>query len=130
MSDDHLELGRAGERAAVRHLKRLGYRILETNVELPGGELDVVARHKGVVCVVEVRARLGDDVREALESVDLRKRRKLVALARAYLAGRKFRPDTPVRFDVAAVTFPEGDLDRPRVTLVTDAISTDDLRPR
>jgi putative endonuclease len=128
--NDHIELGRLAEKAAARHLKRLGYRVLERNVRLAQGEIDIVASHEGAICLVEVRARLDDDPHAALESVGPAKRRKLATLGAAYAARRRLDPETPIRFDVAAVVFPEGDLKRPKITLVTDAISTDEIGRR
>ena len=80
--------------------------------------------HKGEV----IDARIGVTPAAALESVGPAKRRKLMSLARAYLATRRFRPGTPARIDVVAVTFPAGDLSDPQVTLVPDAVSGEDLR--
>ena len=40
---DKDRLGKAGERAAAKFLKRQGYRILHRNVKSTYGELDIVA---------------------------------------------------------------------------------------
>ena len=54
-------LGRRGERAAVRHLRRRGYRILARNVRTPAGEVDLLASEAGRLVLVEVKtsARVG-----------------------------------------------------------------------
>ena len=56
-------LGRFGERAAARHLRRLGYRVLAKNVAFPEGEIDLmcVNPERTALVVVEVKAGLGAD---------------------------------------------------------------------
>ncbi|MGH8136468.1 MAG: YraN family protein, partial [Steroidobacteraceae bacterium] len=53
----HLEIGRAAEAAAARHLERIGYRILQNNFRARGGELDVIAMDGPALAIVEVRYR-------------------------------------------------------------------------
>jgi putative endonuclease len=56
-SKHHLEQGRQGEELAVNHLKRLGYRIICRNYRCSLGEIDIIARHRGVLVFVEVKSR-------------------------------------------------------------------------
>lgn len=49
--------GNWGEDRAVRYLERQGYEILDRNYSCAWGELDIVARHRGVVAFVEVKSR-------------------------------------------------------------------------
>ena len=108
--------GGAGERAAEKHLKRLGYRILARNVACPRGELDLVAAEprSGTVCFIEVRSRTAepgtDPAVDPESTVTLVKRRRVIAAARHYLAGRRTR-GAAFRFDVVAVRFAPGDAD-------------------
>ena len=55
-SKTHLVQGHEGEQLAVRHLKRLGYRIVCRNYRCPLGEIDIIARHRGVLVIVEVNS--------------------------------------------------------------------------
>lgn len=50
------ETGDAGEEAAVRYLKRLGFRILGRNIARKTGEIDILAEGKRVLHFVEVKA--------------------------------------------------------------------------
>ena len=50
-------IGNLGEREAVKHLRKSGYRILEKNYVALGYEIDVIARKKNVTAFVEVKAR-------------------------------------------------------------------------
>ena len=50
-------LGERGEMAAARFLKRLGYHILARHLDLPLGELDIIAVDGRTVVFVEVKTR-------------------------------------------------------------------------
>lgn len=47
--------GDFGEKIAVKFLKNKGFFVLETNYRRPCGELDIVAKNKGIVSFVEVK---------------------------------------------------------------------------
>ncbi len=79
----------------------MGYTILERNWRCDQGELDIVARHRDELVLVEVRSR-ADDLEAALVSISSRKQKRLAALAEAYLAAHDL-DDIAVRIDVAVV---------------------------
>ena len=95
-------LGRAGEEAAVEALRAAGYRIVERNVHLRRGELDVIAEEAGDLVFVEVKTRRSTTYGTPAESVGPRKRHALAQLAAGYLA-RRGPGDRPCRFDVVEV---------------------------
>ena len=107
------EVGRRGERVALRLLRRRGYRVLARNQRLSFGEIDLVclAPDRREVVFVEVktlRYRAGADRRFRPEDhVTGVKRRRLRGLARAWL-GRRGWPTRPWRIDVVAVEFEAG----------------------
>jgi putative endonuclease len=108
-------LGRRAEGLVADRLRSQGWRIVARNVRTRFGEIDLIGLDRGVLVFVEVKAgrtgaRAGPE-RPAL-AVGPAKRRRLRALARAWLAGGgdvpRFRE---VRFDVVGVSFePGGDL--------------------
>ena len=83
------EVGRVGEDAAVAALQARGYRILDRNVRLRHGELDVIAEDAGAVVFVEVKARRSTAFGTPAEAVTARKQRALRGLAVAYLTRRR-----------------------------------------
>jgi putative endonuclease len=93
--------GRAGEALAVEHLRAIGYTIVATNWRTRFGEIDVVARDRDTVVVVEVRSRRSAAFGTAADSVDPRKQRRLVRMAEAYL--QQHAPRANARIDVVTV---------------------------
>lgn len=52
---EHNEIGKIGEIAVLNHLKRKGYRHLESNYRQKPGELDLIMKRNDVVHFVEVK---------------------------------------------------------------------------
>ena len=100
----HLEIGRAAEAAAARHLERIGYRILQNNFRARGGELDVVAMDGTALAIVEVRYRASDRFGGGAASITAGKRRRIIRAARALLATQPLLARLPARFDVVEVS--------------------------
>jgi putative endonuclease len=100
-------LGTAAEQRAAQWLAQAGLCVVERNVRLPGGELDLVCRDGDAWVFVEVKSRRRgwDDGPGA--AVSWQKRRRLVGLALRYLKGRGLR-DVRCRFDVVEVTLEDG----------------------
>jgi putative endonuclease len=108
-------LGRAGERAAARLLRRAGYAILGRNVRLRIGEADLVclAPDRQTLVVVEVKTRrrgaefsIQGEVIPPEASVHQRKRKKLVAVTRALVRANGWE-GRQLRIDVVAVEWPD-----------------------
>lgn len=116
-------LGPAGPRhwsepRVRRWLEARGWRTLDANVTVRGGELDLVMHDGASIVVVEVRQRR-DEVRGGgAESVDARKRARVRRAAAQWLAARGLH-EAPVRFDVVVV---RGDAATARVRWVRDAL--------
>jgi putative endonuclease len=100
-------LGKRGERAAARYLKRRGYKILARGDRLVPGELDLVALDRDTVVFVEVKTRRSPDAGHPAEAVTPAKQRRLTRLAVTFLK-RHGLLEHRARFDVIAVTWPEG----------------------
>jgi putative endonuclease len=114
---------RRGEGLAAAFLRLKGYTIEARNWRCAFGEIDIVARDGDTLVFVEVKARRDRSAGTPEEAVDLRKRRRLVRLAQAYLA-RRTGPEQPCRFDVIAV---ETGRVLPTIRHVRSAFRADDL---
>jgi putative endonuclease len=113
----HIALGSLGESVARRTLERRGYAIIATRYRTRAGEIDIVARDGGCLVFVEVKTRRHTDCGTPAEAVTPRKQRRIVAMARDFLA--RYRSDaTSCRFDVVAVLFIDG---TPRVEIISNA---------
>lgn len=97
-----IERGRQSEQIACDALVRAGYEIIERNYKTPRFEIDIVARERGVLVFVEVRARRAGTMVHPLETIDRRKIQRLFLGARYYMAARNVS-GVPVRFDVVSV---------------------------
>ena len=97
--------GNRSERASVRFLKKLGYRILARNFTCPLGEIDIIALDKKCIVFVEVRSTESTDVSQPALSVNAKKQERLTRLALYYLQKKRVL-DHQARFDVLAVCWP------------------------
>ena len=103
----HLATGLRVERAALFHLRRLGYTVVArrwTSAKMRG-DVDLIAWDGECLCFVEVKTRTARDMSPAESAVDRDKQRIVRGLARAYLKAfpEEKRRLIPVRFDVVAV---------------------------
>jgi len=106
LTRSRLSLGKRGEDWVAAQLEQSGYTIITRNWRHPElGELDIVARHAEDIVFVEVRTRRGslDTAAEyALESVNERKRARLLLLAEAYLIDHDLEQES-WHIEIAAV---------------------------
>lgn len=95
------DLGKRGEAKARRYLRLRGYRILQKNYKNPFGEVDIIAKKRGVIAFIEVKTRLSDDYGTPSQAVTEQRKHRYIMGAKYYFAGRQ--PDCTVRFDVIEV---------------------------
>ncbi|MDE6967228.1 MAG: YraN family protein, partial [Clostridia bacterium] len=62
-------IGNKGEDIAAAYLKRKGYKIVDRNVYIAGGELDIVAVDNNILVFVEVKMRNNNSYGSPLESI-------------------------------------------------------------
>lgn len=99
-------LGRVGERLALEHLERLGYRLVAKNHRTRFGELDLIVGDDERLVFVEVKTRRASArAGSAIEAISHDKQRRVRARAAAWLAQTSDRPRSrELRFDVIGVT--------------------------
>jgi putative endonuclease len=105
-------LGRRAEGLVAERLRSRGWQIIARNVRTRYGEIDLIGLDRGVLVFVEVKAgRLGRRTgpERPVLAVGPAKRRRLRALARAWLAGGGSVPRfRELRFDVVGIRFDSG----------------------
>jgi len=103
----HLTRGRLGERAAKRHLRRVGLKFLTANFRSARGEIDLIFRDHDCLVFVEVKTRSSELWIGPAAAVNARKRRLVSETALDYL--RLVRnPMVRVRFDIVEVLLVDG----------------------
>ncbi len=101
--------GQAGEAIAATYARQRGWQVLESNVRLPSGEIDLVVRDGDEIALVEVRTRHSDAFGTGAESLTTRKRARMAACAFEYLLARAIDPDTARwRVDLVAIVLVAG----------------------
>jgi putative endonuclease len=104
---EHLRRGVIGERAAKKHLQKLGLKFLAANFRSDRGEIDLVFRDDDCLVFVEVKSRSSEDWTRPAAAVDKRKRRLLSQTALDYLKLLK-HPQVKIRFDIVEVLLTDG----------------------
>ena len=97
------DMGREGESEARAYLVKHGYNVLHTNWHWHHYELDIIAVKEDELIVVEVKTRSEDFLLSPEDAVDIKKIRRIVAAADAYVRYRDIDqerdgfPDRPYR---------------------------------
>lgn len=98
----HLELGKAGEDAAVAYLEKRDYSIRHRNWRRGHYEIDIVAVKDNEVVFIEVKTRKNEEYGNPYEAVDMKKASNLMRAADTYI--RLYELDNSIRFDILSIT--------------------------
>ena len=110
-------LGKRGEDLACAELRRRGYELLDRRYRTRFGEIDIVARHRGAIVFVEVKARAGQAFGDGAAAVTASKQNRIGRMAVDFLSRRRLTSHA-CRFDVVAISFDRG---VPRVDVYENA---------
>lgn len=99
------QLARAGEKEAVLLLREKGYIILQQNIRIPEGELDIVARNGSVLVFLEVKTRRKQKFGKPSETVQNAKRQRQIIIAQQFMSICHIT-NVPYRFDIISVFWP------------------------
>ena len=81
--------GLRAETVCVWWLRAQGYRVLARRFNAAVGEIDIIARRGGLVAMIEVKARSGGDMAQAIPSQ--RQRRRITRAAEVFTPSRGLR---------------------------------------
>jgi putative endonuclease len=109
MSNDRRHiLGHVGERLALEHYERLGFRLLERNHRNRSGELDLIVYDGRTIVFAEVKARRAGGL-DPILSITPAKQRRLRLAAAGWLAAQARVPNArELRFDAVGVVIDAG----------------------
>jgi putative endonuclease len=117
MVDERKTFGQACEDIVARFLQQKGYKIIHRNFRNSLGEIDIIAKHKGVTVFVEVKARRTLTYGNPKEAITPTKKCKMSKVALAYLK-QHGGTRTPARFDVVTV---QPAADGPKIEVIVNA---------
>jgi len=100
----HLSVGEAGEKLAGCFLIKSKYRLLESNLRIGGGEIDLIMLDGEEVVFVEVKSWVSRRDEDPAEAVHHRKQHLLTRAALVYLKQHGWL-ERAARFDVMAIRF-------------------------
>ncbi len=96
--------GKRGEDIATDFLIKKGYRIVERNFRIKGGEIDIIATHRNILVFIEVKTRLTSEFGTPLEAITYWKLKALIKTSQYYKLTHKNLPDS-LRIDAIGVDF-------------------------
>ncbi len=97
----HNELGKKGEQLAVNYLIKKGYEIVDRNYRFDKAEVDIIARKKDVLSIIEVKTRSSIDFGNPQDFVKPKQIKRLVKAVDEYVTVNGL--DVEVRFDIIAI---------------------------
>jgi putative endonuclease len=93
--------GLSAEARAAAFLMAKGYRILAKRYRTPYGEIDIVARKRGLIAFIEVKARAHLD--DAAYAVTPRQQARIIDAAQAWLMAHPEHAEFELRFDAMLI---------------------------
>jgi putative endonuclease len=102
MSRVKIEEGNRGEEIAVKYLQDKGYKIIDRNFRLKGGEIDIVAVKDGILIFVEVKTRTSNQFGTGFEAITSWKIKSLIKSAYFYKATHRDLPEE-MRIDAVSI---------------------------
>ena len=109
-------LGNWGEELAAEYLRQNGYTIVAQNWRFGKEEIDIIARKKDVLAIVEVKTRHSSQFGDPQDFVTNAKQRHLINAAEAFIQEQDL--DVETRFDIIAIT---SDTQPPQLTHIDEA---------
>ncbi len=94
------QLGRFGEWRAAWFYRVRGYSILERNLRLGAGEIDLVVSRGATIVIAEVKTRQTRFAGEGHEAVTRVKRERMIKLGDQYAARH---PEARLRYDILSI---------------------------
>ncbi len=97
----HNDLGKKGEEIAERFLIKNNFQILAKNWRYKQLEIDIIALHKNILVIIEVKTRRTDITVSLDEIINRKKQRFLIEAANAYVLAHNINKE--VRFDFVLI---------------------------
>ncbi len=102
-----LDQGKRAEESACEHLCSQGLTVVEKNYRCRAGEIDLIMEDGSTLVFVEVRYRSSRRFGGSAESIDRRKKERIIRTASHYLQHHPRLATRPARFDVVLLEPPK-----------------------
>lgn len=97
--------GYRAEQLAAKHLQEEGFRLVERNFSINGGEVDLIASHDSWLVFIEVKFRNDEHFSQALSQLTYAQCQRIKHTARVYMMQKGIdEHQQRIRFDVITVT--------------------------
>lgn len=96
------KIGKEKEDIAVEYLKNKGYQIIARNFKSRFGEIDIIAKDKNTIVIVEVRSKSYDSFGYPQETITKSKIEKIIKTTYQFLSKNDIYFEE-LRFDVIAI---------------------------
>ena len=103
---NNIEKGKLGEEIALKYILSKGGNVIEKNYRTKMGEVDLIAKLNGELVFVEVKSRSNINYGYPSESVNYKKKRKIINVAKYYILENSLE-NLSIRFDVIEIYFNE-----------------------
>jgi putative endonuclease len=108
--------GQVGEDLAAKYLRRQGFKILKKNLRNHLGEIDILAKEKSDIVIIEVKTKSTGSFGEGWEMVNYFKKLKLLQLAKEL---QKEYSSITIRIDVISIDLSK---DKPEIKHFKNAV--------
>lgn len=98
---EHNELGKKGEKLAAEFLLKKGYKIVAQNFRYQKAEVDIIARKKNILAVIEVKTRSTPHFGDPQNFIKQKQINLLVKAIDFFV--NEHQLDVEVRFDIVAI---------------------------
>lgn len=96
-------IGSKYEQKAVDFMEKQGFQLLDQNFRVRQGEIDIIGLDGEILVFAEVKFRKNMGIKNAMESVNIRKQRQICKLSLFYLNYHKELFKRQIRYDVVAM---------------------------
>jgi len=104
---NNLTTGTKGEDLATKYLKQKGFKIIDRNFRIRGGEIDIIAIDKKELVFIEVKTRTNYKFGLPEEAVTQNKQKILIRASKIYKNNHNNLPESE-RIDVIAIDLENG----------------------
>lgn len=100
---NNAKIGDKGELLAIKHLTKIGHKILATKWHFSHKEVDIITEFDNQIIIVEVKTRKKNSIIKPSDAVNKAKQINLIKAAQAYIEQNNLNSE--VRFDIVSVIY-------------------------